>query len=402
MRVVIAPDSFKGSLSASLVARAIATGVRKACPDCVIEEIPIADGGEGTLEAMVAARQGEYRTYTVRGPLGVPTAAQLGLLDDGKIGVIEMAQASGLLLIAPEERNPLLTSTFGTGELIGAALDLGCRELIITIGGSATVDGGLGMLAALGARFYDGEGQELEPVGGSLPQLARVDIADLDPRLRACRITIASDVTNPLCGPNGAAAVFGPQKGATPAMVEILDQGLRKLAQATQVATGMDVSNLPGGGAAGGLGAALMAYAGGVMRSGIDVVLDTIGIETRLAAADLVFTGEGRMDEQTAHGKAPVGLARRAQQYGCPVVALVGSLGPGYEAVLEHGISSVFPVLAAPTDLAYAMEHAAELIADTAFRVTYLFKLLRQEKGAVGGKIVSETCPGGCDRQANP
>lgn len=376
MRVVIAPDSFKGSLSASLVARAIATGVRKACPDCVIEEIPIADGGEGTLEAMVAARQGEYRTYTVRGPLGVPTAAQLGLLDDGKIGVIEMAQASGLLLVAPEQRNPLLTSTYGTGELMRAALDLGCRELIITIGGSATNDGGLGMLAALGAKFYDADGNELEPVGGSLPYLARIDIAELDPRLSNCHITIASDVTNPLCGPLGATAVFGPQKGATPDMVEVLDQGLRKFAQATLVATGVDVLDLPGAGAAGGLGAALMAYAGGVMRSGIDVVLDTIGIDSHLAAADLVFTGEGRMDEQTAHGKAPVGLARRARQHDCPVVALVGSLGPGYQAVLEQGITGVFPVLSGPADLAHAMEHAAELVADTAFRVMHLLKFL--------------------------
>lgn len=376
MRVVIAPDSFKGSLSASLVARAIATGVRKACPGCVIEEIPIADGGEGTLEAMVAARQGEYRTYTVRGPLGVPTAAQLGLLDDGKIGVIEMAQASGLLLVAPEQRNPLLTSTYGTGELMRAALDLGCRELIITIGGSATNDGGLGMLAALGAKFYDADGNELEPLGGSLPHLARIDIAELDPRLSDCHITIASDVTNPLCGPLGATAVFGPQKGATPDMVEVLDQGLRNFAQATLAATGVDVLDLPGAGAAGGLGAALMAYAGGVMRSGIDVVLDTIGIDSHLAAADLVFTGEGRMDEQTAHGKAPVGLARRARQHDCPVVALVGSLGPGYQAVLEQGITGVFPVLSGPADLAHAMEHAAELVADTAFRVMHLLKFL--------------------------
>lgn len=376
MRVVIAPDSFKGSLSASLVARAIATGVGKACPGCVIEEIPIADGGEGTLEAMVAARQGEYRTYTVRGPLGVPTAAQLGLLDDGKIGVIEMAQASGLLLVAPEQRNPLLTSTYGTGELMRAALDLGCRELIITIGGSATNDGGLGMLAALGAKFYDADGNELEPVGGSLPHLARIDIAELDPRLSNCHITIASDVTNPLCGPLGATAVFGPQKGATPDMVEVLDQGLRNFAQATLVATGVDVLDLPGAGAAGGLGAALMAYAGGGMRSGIDVVLDTIGIDSHLAAADLVFTGEGRMDEQTAHGKAPVGLARRARQHDCPVVALVGSLGPGYQAVLEQGITGVFPVLSEPADLAYAMEHAAELVADTAFRIMHLLKFL--------------------------
>ncbi len=373
MRVIAAPDSFKGSLSGPLVARAIARGVRRACPDCIVNEIPIADGGEGTLEALVQARQGEYRAYTVQGPLGQPVAAQLGLIASGRIGVIEMAQASGLLLITPEQRNPLLTSTFGTGELIRAALDLGCQELIITIGGSATVDGGLGMLAALGAKFYDNEHQELAPVGASLAHLAQVDITGLDKRLQTCRITIASDVTNPLCGPTGAAAVFGPQKGATPAMVALLDQGLHNFAQATLTATGVDVLDLPGGGAAGGLGAALIAYAGGVMRSGIDVVLDTIDIDTRLVGASLVFTGEGRMDGQSAQGKAPAGLARRAQAHGCPVVALVGSVGENYEAVFEQGITGVFPVLSAPTDLASAMEHAADSVADTAYRVMHFY-----------------------------
>lgn len=373
MRVIVAPDSFKGSLSGPLVAQAIAQGVRRACPDCIIDEIPIADGGEGTLEALVHARQGEYRTYSVTGPLGQPVSAQLGLIDDGRIGIIEMAQASGLLLVTPEQRNPLLTSTFGTGELIRATLDLGCQELIITIGGSATNDGGLGMLAALGAKFYGNERQELAPVGGSLPHLAQVDITGLDKRLQTCRITIASDVTNPLCGPLGAAAVFGPQKGATPEMVELLEQGLHKFAQATLTATGVDVLHLPGAGAAGGLGAALIAYAGGIMRSGIDVVLDTIGIDARLAGAGLAFTGEGRMDGQTAHGKAPAGLAKRAREHNCPVVALVGSLGENYEAVLEQGISGVFPVLSAPMDLDSAMEHAAELIADTAYRVMHFW-----------------------------
>lgn len=373
MRVVIAPDSFKGSLSAPLVARAIAQGVRRACPDCIVDEIPIADGGEGTLEALVHARQGEYRTYSVTGPLGQPVAAQLGLIAGGRIGIIEMAQASGLLLVEPEQLNPLLTSTFGTGELIRAALDLGCTELIITIGGSATVDGGLGMLAALGAKLYDSERQLLAPVGGSLPNLAQVDITGLDKRLQSCRITIASDVTNPLCGPAGAAAVFGPQKGATLAMVELLDHGLQKFAQATLTSTGVDVLDSPGAGAAGGLGAALIAYAGGVMRSGIDVVLDTIDIDARLAGASLAFTGEGRMDGQTAHGKAPVGLARRARGHNCPVVALVGSLGANYEAVLEQGITGIFPVLSEPMDLAFAMEHAAELIADTAYRVMHFY-----------------------------
>lgn len=373
MRVLVAPDSFKGSLSAAAVADAIAAGVQRACPACTVETMPIADGGEGTLEALVQAKQGEYHTYTVRGPLGQPVQAQLGLLAGGKIAVIEMAQASGLLLVAPEHRNPLITSTYGTGELMRAALDLGCKEMIITIGGSATVDGGLGMLAALGAKLGDAEGKELQPVGGSLPDIAQVDITRLDPRLADCRIIIASDVTNPLCGPLGAAAIFGPQKGATPAMVELLDLGLHKLAQATLAATGQDVSDLPGAGTAGGLGAALIAYAGGMMRSGIDVVLDTIAIDSRLTGIDLVFTGEGRMDAQTVHGKAPVGIARRASQHNCPVIVLVGSLGSDYEAVLAQGISGVFPVLNEPMDLASAMDNAARLIADTAYRVMHFY-----------------------------
>lgn len=368
MRVIAAPDSFKGSLAAKEVAQAIAAGVRRACPACTIDEIPIADGGEGTLEALVHARQGEYRSYFVQGPLGEPVSAKIGLLGEGQIGVIEMAQASGLPLVAPEQRNPLLTSTFGTGELIRAALDLACRELIITIGGSATVDGGLGMLVALGAKLYDSEGQALAPVGGSLLHLAAIDITQLDKRLLDCHITIASDVTNPLCGPLGAAHVFGPQKGASPEMVDLLEQGLNRFAKATLVATGMDVMGLAGGGAAGGLGAALMAYAGGEMRSGIDVVLDTIDIDARLKGASLVFTGEGRMDAQTVQGKAPVGLARRAQAAACHVVALVGSLGPGYEAIYEHGISGIFPILAEPMQLSEAMEHAAELIEAAAYR----------------------------------
>lgn len=369
MRIVAAPDSFKGSLSATAVAQAISAGVLRACPACQVDEIPIADGGEGTLDALLHARQGEYRSYQVQGPLGEPVTAQLGLIAQGQIGVIEMAEASGLLLVAPPERNPLLTGTYGTGQLIRAALDLGCRELIITIGGSATVDGGIGMLTALGAKFYDSQQRLLPPLGSSLLRLARIDITGLDRRLQDCRITIASDVNNPLCGPDGAAPVFGPQKGATPAMVIQLEQGLHNFAQATLATTGLDVLDLPGGGAAGGLGAALIAYAGGVMRSGIEVVLDAIDIDTRLAGASLVFTGEGRMDGQTVQGKAPLGLARRAQAHGCPVVALVGSLGENYQAVLEQGISGVFPVVTGPMDLATAMGDAPQLITDTAYRV---------------------------------
>ncbi|NLY54332.1 MAG: glycerate kinase [Firmicutes bacterium] len=381
MRVVAAPDSFKGSLSAMEAAEAIACGVKRACPACIVETIPIADGGEGTLDVLVHARGGEYRTYLVQDPLGQPVAAQIGLIEGGRIGIVEMAQASGLLLLPPAQRNPLRTSSYGTGELIRACLDLGCDELIITLGGSATVDGGLGMLAALGAKFFDAQQELLPPLGASLPRLAAVDLTDLDQRLRACRITIASDVTNPVCGPAGAAPVFGPQKGATPAMVETLALGLQKLAQLTAAVTGVHVEDLPGGGAAGGLGAALVAYAGGVIRSGIDVVLDALHIDKQLAGAQLVFTGEGRLDGQTAQGKAPVGLAQRARAHGCQVIALVGSLGEGYEAVFEQGIDGIWPILAEPQDLASAMASADSLLAAAAYRAMRFYcRILGKEK----------------------
>lgn len=378
MRVIAAPDSFKGSLSAPLAAQAIARGVQRACPACQVEEIPIADGGEGTLETLVAAGQGEYRTYQVQGPLGQPVAARIGLLPTGQ-AVIEMAQASGLTLVPPQQRNPLLTSSYGTGQLLQAALELGCRNLIITLGGSATVDGGIGMLAALGAVFYDEAEQELEPVGGSLPRVVRVDLQQLDRRLQASQIIIAADVTNPLCGPQGAAPVFGPQKGASPATVAVLAQGLNHWAAVTAASTGLSVDSLPGGGAAGGLGAALVAYAGGQIRLGSDVVLDTLQVDARLAGADLVITGEGNLDGQTAAGKAPVGIARRAQHYGCHTVAIVGGLGSGYANVYDQGIDGIFTILPRPLHLAQAMADTSRLLEDATWRVMHFYSRIRAD-----------------------
>lgn len=376
MRILVAPDSFKGSLTAPQVARAIAKGVARACPDCPIQLLPIADGGEGTLSALLAGTGGHQLPVTVQGPLGGRVTANLGLLPAGT-AVVEMAQASGLTLIPLERRNPLLTSSFGTGQLIKAALDQGCREIIVTIGGSATVDGGLGMLAALGARFLDIDGRQLPPIGEGLPAVAAVDLTDWDHRVDAVSLRIASDVTNSLCGPNGAAAVFGPQKGADPEMVVFLDEGLRRFAAVTLQATGMDVLNLPGAGAAGGVGAALMAYLGGQMQSGVQVVLDTLQVEQYLAESDLIFTGEGRMDGQTAQGKAPIGIARRGLAYGCRTIALVGSIASGYEAVYAQGIDAIFPIVNRPMSLAEAMEQAEELLQDAAARAMRAFMRFR-------------------------
>ena len=371
MRILVAPDSFKGSLSARQAAQAIARGVSRACPDCQVRQLPIADGGEGTLDALLAGAGGRDLQVTVRGPLGDPVTAHLGILQNGNIAVVEMAQASGLTLIPAEQRNPLLTSSFGTGELIRAALDHGCREIVVTIGGSATVDGGMGMLAALGARFLDQGGVELEPIGQSLPEVATVDLAQFDPRLAQCSVRIASDVTNPLCGPLGAAPVFGPQKGATPEMVAYLARGLERFAVATERATGFQVATLPGAGAAGGVGAALMSYARGQMNSGVQVVLDTLDVDQYLRDTDLIITGEGRMDGQTAQGKAPTGIAKRGLRYGCKTIALVGSIAPGYEAVYEQGISAVFPIVNRPMTLDQAMAEAAILLTDCAARVVH-------------------------------
>ncbi len=370
MRILVAPDSFKGSLTAPQVAEAIARGVDQVCPECQIRRLPIADGGEGTLSALLAGTGGRSLPLTVRGPLGDNVTADLGTLPTG-IAVVEMAQASGITLIPPERRNPLLASSYGTGQLIKEALEQGCREIIVTIGGSATVDGGLGMLAALGARFTDATGKELPPIGRSLPAVARIDLTHWDARLDDVILRIASDVTNPLCGHSGAAAVFGPQKGADPAMVEFLDAGLRHFAAITLQATGMDVLNLPGAGAAGGVGAALMAYLRGQMQSGVQVVLDTLQVDRLLPDCDLIITGEGRMDGQTTQGKAPVGIAQRGLVHGCRTIALVGSIAPGYEAVYERGIEAVFPIVNRPMTLAEAMEQAEELLQDTAARVTH-------------------------------
>lgn len=358
MKIVIAPDSFKESLSALEVARAIEAGFRAHFPDAEIVCVPVADGGEGTVDAMVAATLGSRRDVAVRGPLGTPVSAFYGLTGDGATAVIEMAAASGLMLVPTAARNPLITTSYGTGELIRAALDAGALHLILGIGGSATNDAGAGMLQALGARLLDAEGAELPPGGGALARLAHIDRSGIDPRLATCRIEVACDVDNPLTGSRGASAVFGPQKGATPTMVAQLDANLRHFADVVRRDLGVEVEDVPGAGAAGGMGAALIAFLGAALQSGVDIVTRAVGLEAQLADADLVITGEGRIDSQTPHGKTPIGVARLAKRHGKPVIGIAGCLGAEVEVVHAHGIDAVFAAVARPCTLPEALAEA--------------------------------------------
>jgi len=380
MKIVLAPDSFKESLSAVLVAEALERGVRRAAPDARVEKIPIADGGEGTVEVLVNATGGEFVEQRVTGPLGAsegdaPVTARYGLLAtrSPKTAVIEMAAASGLPLVPPEKRNPLLTTTFGAGELIRSALDHGAREIVIGIGGSATVDGGAGMAQALGVRLIDNDGKELLFGGGALSRLAHIDISRLDSRIGATGIDVACDVQNPLVGPSGAARVYGPQKGATPDMVRILDDNLAHFADVVAGDLGVSIAQMPGAGAAGGLGGGLVAFLRARLRPGFDIVADIVRLDEKLRGADLVITGEGRMDGQAIFGKAPIGVARRAAKSGAPVVAIVGSLGEGWERVLDHGIDACFTITPGPMSLADAIQNAPALVERAAEQVVRLF-----------------------------
>lgn len=360
--VVVAPDSFKGSLSAVQAALAMERGVLAAWPDSRVVKIPIADGGEGTVEALVTATCGRYQTCTVRGPLGRPVEARWGILGDGRTAVIEMAAASGLTLVPEGRRDPRIASTFGTGQLIRAVLDAGFRRLVIGIGGSATNDGGSGMAKALGVRLLDGRGDTLPEGGAALSRLTSVDLSRVDPRLAGTEVLVACDVDNPLTGPRGASAVYGPQKGATPAVVAELDAALERYAAVSGEATGRNVAGLPGAGAAGGLGAGLLLFTPARLVPGIDLVLDSTRFDDQVRGASLVVVGEGRTDHQTAMGKAPVGVARVASRHGVPVLLVSGSLGPGAEEVLAHGIGRIVQASPPEMPLQEAMARAAELL----------------------------------------
>ncbi|EPL8195421.1 glycerate kinase [Klebsiella aerogenes] len=375
MKIVIAPDSYKESLSALDVATAIETGFREIYPHAEYVKVPVADGGEGTVEAMVAATQGHIVQVSVTGPLGEPVEAFYGLSGDMRCAYIEMAAASGLESVPPTRRNPLLTTSWGTGELIRYALDAGVSQIIIGIGGSATNDGGAGMAQALGAKLLTAEQQQIAPGGGALETLARIDLSELDPRLADCRIDVACDVTNPLTGPQGASAVFGPQKGATTAMIERLDSGLQHFAQIIDRDLDIDVLSLEGGGAAGGMGAALYAFCGAKLRPGIEIVTDALRLADLVAEADLVITGEGRIDSQTIHGKVPVGVAKVAKRFNVPVIGIAGSLTADVGVVHQHGLDAVFSVLYTVCTLDEALENAAANVRMTARNVAAVLQM---------------------------
>lgn len=359
MKIVIAPDSYKESLSALEVARAIEAGFKAVFPRADYCCVPVADGGEGTVDAMVAATAGRRIDVKVTGPLGTPVNAFYGLTGDGSTAVIEMAAASGLELVPSDERNPLVATSRGTGELIVAALDAGARRFILGIGGSATNDGGAGMLQALGVRLLDQNGAELAGGGGALGELASIDLSGLDARIAQCSVDVACDVDNPLIGPRGASAVFGPQKGATPDMVRELDTKLAHFAAIVARDTGIAVADVPGTGAAGGMGAAMLAFLGARLRPGIDIVMEAVGLDNLVADADLVITGEGRIDSQSIHGKTPIGVARLAKRHHKPVIGVAGCLSADAGVVHAHGIEAVFSVLYRPCTVAEALRDAA-------------------------------------------
>ncbi|MCS4267573.1 glycerate kinase [Serratia sp. BIGb0163] len=374
-KVVIAPDSFKESLSAMAVAEAIELGFRQIYPQVQYVKLPMADGGEGTVDSMVAATGGEIVRVEVTGPLGQPVSAFYGLLGEGETAVIEMAAASGLHLAPKGQRDPRITTSYGTGELILAALERGVKTIILGIGGSATNDGGAGMMQALGARLLDDQQQPLPPGGAALARLAQIDLSAVDPRLQQVSVTAACDVDNPLCGPHGASAVFGPQKGATPEMVTQLDAALSHFGSLLQQATGREVLNAPGAGAAGGMGAALLGMLNARLRPGIEIVIETLRLEEALRDADLVITGEGRLDSQSIHGKTPIGVARVAKRHGLPVIGIAGSLSKDYQVVHQHGIDAAFSVLDRVVTLEEALTDAADNLEVTARNVAAVWKL---------------------------
>lgn len=359
MKFVLAPDSFKESMTAWEACEAMERGLRTVFPDAQFVKVPMADGGEGTVQSLVDATGGRVVQCEVTGPLGNKVTAFYGILGDGRTAVIEMAAASGLALVPKHERNPLHTTTRGTGELILHALDQGVSSILMGLGGSATNDGGMGMAQALGYQFLREDGSELGYGGGALSELSRIDASRVDPRLQELQVVAACDVDNPLTGKRGASAIFGPQKGATPNMVELLDASLGHLADVIERDLNMQVRDTAGAGAAGGLGAGVMAFLQATLKSGVDIVIEATGLADKLQGADVVLTGEGQMDSQTAYGKTPIGVAKTAKLSGVPVIALAGSLGTGVEAVHEHGIDMIFSIVPGVCTIEEALQNAS-------------------------------------------
>jgi glycerate kinase len=382
MKIILAPQALKGSLDAAAVGQAMAEGARIALPDAEIAIIPVADGGEGTVRALVAATGGQLLHTRVTGPLAEPVEAEWGLLGTGaiapdeKTAVIEMAAAAGLPLVPPERRDPRVTTTYGIGELLRAALDAGCTRILIGIGGSATNDGGAGMAQALGARLLDADRNDLPSGGAALVRLARIDVSGMDVRLAQMEVRVACDVTNPLAGTEGASAVYGPQKGATPEMVAELDVALAHYADILQRDLGADVTNIPGAGAAGGLGAGLLAFAHAKLVPGAQLVFEALRFDERITGADLIFTAEGRLDAQTAYGKAVGAVAAAGQRQGIPVVALAGAVAMDDAALRALGLAAALPLANGPLTLEESMARAADLTRDATLRALRLILLM--------------------------
>lgn len=377
LTIVLAPDSFKESMTAKEACEAMERGIKKANSNINCVHVPMADGGEGTMQSLVDATNGKVYTVKVVGPLGNEVEAQYGILGDGEIGVLEMASASGIHLVPVEQRNPLVTTTYGTGQIIKACLDHGIKKLLIGIGGSATNDGGAGVIQALGGKLLDKQGNELGFGGGELGKLNSIDLTNFDSRLKDIVIEVACDVNNPLCGERGASNVFGLQKGATEEMIGILDDNLKHYADIIKKQLGKDVIDVPGAGAAGGLGAGLMAFLDGTLKKGIEMVIEYTGLEEKVKNADMVWTGEGSIDFQTQYGKTPLGVAMVAKKYNKPVIALAGRVGEGIDILYERGIDSIFGIMKGVSSFEEALAKGQENIEKTSENIIRLMNLLQ-------------------------
>lgn len=365
--ILIAPDAFKESLAANQVAYFLKKGIEKALPDSTFDIAPVTDGGEGFLKVLTEGTGGTLQTFSVQDALMRPVKADIGFSGDRQTAFIEMATASGLELILPEERNPLIASTFGTGEMINHAIDTECKKIVIGIGGSATNDGGAGMAQALGAKFLNKDGQELSPGGKQLSELCEIDLSSFEKNLP--EILVACDVSNPLTGPNGASAIYGPQKGATPEMVQQLDAALKNYAEIIRKQLNIDIKNIPGAGAAGGLGGGFVAFTGAKLVSGFQLVAEILDLENRIAKADFVITAEGKLDAQTINGKAPFGVAQLAKKYNKPVIGVAGMLGNGYEKLYDSGFDLLISIINQPLSLAEAIQNAPELVEKCGYKI---------------------------------